>query len=245
MCCKHCVAWAVLCGTISALCSMQAMAGTAALSFTTTNGGFADAHGRMLGWQFTVGPNPILISDLGFCDFGQDGLATVHQVGIWSQSDQALLATTTIPSGTAAPLQGFFRYEPLGSSLLLSPGTVYVAGAFDPGLDAHVWDVFLPGFGGPEVNGFSVTSPILLGPPGTARGAPASSFVFPGFTTIPNDTRSALMGPNFLFTVVPEPSSLCLAVGAVAGLLMWICLHARRVRQRIRRCGLILMSTTA
>jgi hypothetical protein len=77
----------------------------------------------MTGWQFTVGSNPIEVTELGYQDFGSDGLVASHQVGIWRLSDESLIGSVAVPSGTVGTLEGFFRYAALSSPLtLVSPG---------------------------------------------------------------------------------------------------------------------------
>ncbi len=88
----------------------------------------------------------------------------------------------------------------LSSPLTLTPGTAYVIGGYDPASsDAHVWDVFLPGFPGYEVTGFSVASEVAVEAAGMA-----------------------LMGPNFLYDAspVPEPGTIEFGGTAFFGMLM-------------------------
>ena len=58
----------------------------------------------------------------------------------------------------------------------------------------------------------TLTKEIVLGPPGSAYGAFAGSFQYPGTITAGFE-RSAELGPNFQFvaTTVPEPTTLTLA----------------------------------
>ena len=78
-----------------------------------------------IGTEFTVGSNDIVVDQLGFYDKDQDGLQVSHQVGIWDVSTQSLVASTTIPSGTSAPLDGFFRYFPLNNLVTLNANSTY------------------------------------------------------------------------------------------------------------------------
>ena len=153
---------------------------SAGISFTSTNGnGHADFKSRMIGWQFTVGANPIAVTELGFQDFGLDGLLASHQVGIWRLSDQVLIDSVVVPSGVSGTLDGFFRYAPLVSRSTLASATTYVIAGFDNGADPSVWDVAISGYPNMEVNGFSVDPAITLGAAGTARGPWMASFGFP------------------------------------------------------------------
>ena len=144
-----------------------------------------------------------------------------HQVGIWDNLTESLLATATVQSGTSSALTGNFRYAALGSPLALTPGTTYVIGGYDPAdPDAHVWDAFLAGLEDYEVTGFSVAADVAVGAAGTARGMAAGSFSFPSLTT--GGPRTGLMGPNFLYDAspVPEPGTMVFGGTAFFGMLM-------------------------
>ena len=149
---------------------------SSALSISGTNLGFNDGRSRMIGWQFTVGNSAIAVTELGFHDFGGDGLLESHEVGIWRLSDQALMGSAVVPSGTSGTLDNLFRYAPLSTSTILDAGTSYVISGFDNGIDPHVWDVEIAGFPNRSVTGFSVDPAIALGSSGTAHGPLQSTF---------------------------------------------------------------------
>ena len=201
---------------IFALCAWgNPAAASTALSFSSANNGFVDSISRMLGWQFTVN-NSVKVTELGWQDFGSNGLVFDHEVGIWNKGTQALLGSAVIPGGSGSPLTNFFRYVSAPSGITLDPGTTYVIAGFDHGNgDPHVWDVLLSGFND-QVNGFSTDLSIQLGPAGTAFGPIAAAFSFP--TTAVGDTRRALMGPNFQFAPVPLPTAIWLLGSALGGL---------------------------
>jgi hypothetical protein len=81
---------------------------TPALSFT--GGGSFAAPAGTFGWTFTL-TGTLTVTDLGWFDFGGNGLAASHDVGIWA-SDGTLLVSATVPSGTTGGLIGAFRYTP-------------------------------------------------------------------------------------------------------------------------------------
>ena len=123
---------AVLC--VLLLVSGRAVAGpiVAGVSFTATGTqGFTDNKSRMMGWQFTVGSDPIVVTELGFQDFGDNGLLASHEVGIWRLSDEFLINSVVVPSGTAATLDAHFRYASLASSSTLLSGETYLISGFD------------------------------------------------------------------------------------------------------------------
>lgn len=168
----------------------------------------------MLGWEFAVG-STLTVQQLGWQDFGDDGLAAEHRVGIWDKNTETLLVDAIVLSGTAATLSDHFRWVTPTSTLILNPGTTYIIGGYDPGSsDAHVWDVFLSGYAGYEVNGFAVSPDVTLGASGTARGVAVATFTFPTLTT--GGSRSALIGPNFSYTTAETPDPATLVPAAIA-----------------------------
>jgi Domain of unknown function (DUF4082)/PEP-CTERM motif len=191
------------------------LADTPALSFTGTNGSFLDGNSRMIGWQFSL-TDAVQITALGWFDLAGDGLNRAHEVGIWEVGSQALVAQATVLQGTAAPLDANFRWASLATPVSLQAGTSYRIAGLDVGAggDAHVWDAFLGGYNA-QVNGFAVLPQVQLST-GTALGGLAGSFGFP--TGLIGDSRSALMGPNFAVSAVPEPATALLLLGG-AGLL--------------------------
>jgi hypothetical protein len=215
------------------LALMLATAGTTAaraqvaLSFTSPNtNSFLDGTGRMLGWEFTV-DTTIEVTELGWFDWQNDGLATSHQIGIWNTAGQTLLGSVTVSAGASATLADGFRYQALGSSIFLVTGQTYRIAGFDPGTggDAHVWDVFHSGYSNYEVSGFTVDPNVNL-TAGDALGGAAGGFGYPLGPI--GDERAVLMGPNFSFAVVPEASASALLAAGLAVLAVGF--HRRRGR---------------
>lgn len=174
-----------------------------------TGGGTANLSGvdlpRTVGWDFTPTAN-ITLTQLGFYDLGDDGLALSHQIGLWA-SDGTLLLSTTIASGTGATLLNGFRFVDV-ADLLLTAGQTYVIGAvipLDPNGDNYV------------LSPSAVASDALIGFGRGLRSTENAGFAMP--TVDPNSGR---FGPNFLFadTAVPEPSTwamLILGFGVIGG----------------------------
>ncbi len=88
------------------------------------------------GYEFTVGDTPLIVTKLGFFDYGANGLNESHDVGIWLAGNSTALATATIT--TTSPLEGAiidtdkgqFRFEQLASTVRLSANTTYRIGAY-------------------------------------------------------------------------------------------------------------------
>ena len=69
-----------------------------------------------IGTEFTVGPQDLLMLRLGVYDAAGDGLSFAHQIGVWRVSDQNLLTSVTVPSGTGAALVEDWRFVALAAS---------------------------------------------------------------------------------------------------------------------------------
>lgn len=166
---------------------------------------------QTIGFDFTVGPAPLLVTRLGNYDFEADGLVTDHLVRLWTPAG-VLLAQATVPAGTAAALDGTFRVVDLAAPVRLEPGQTYVLGAVNPTDGTS--------------DGYVSNSPAQIAP----FVAPEATFVqgrrnlggstFAGFA--PNGTTR--IGPNLTFVLapaaVPEPATFAalglLATGGIA-----------------------------
>ena len=151
---------------------------------------------RTYGWKFTVGNSPIEVSGLGFFDFGADGLADSHQVGIWS-TDGASIVQATVPSGTAGSLVGNYRFT-LATPQTLNANTEYYIGAFFPSAnDPAIFGAPAPTF----------ASEISFG---TSSYSDDPGFAPPGHSYSAN---YGVFGANFQFSAVPEPHEYALMTG--------------------------------
>lgn len=203
-----------LIGLLAAALS-TAHAAQPAVAFTSTPGSFLDGNTRMLGWQFSV-PQAVNVTALGWFDWGQDGLNRAHEVGIWDSATQGLVASAVVAQGSAATLDGFFRWVDLAAPVTLQPGVSYRIAGLDIGAggDPHVWDNAIGGFSA-QVSGLTVSSALQLGAAGTAIGGVTSDFSYPGGQI--GDARAALFGPNMVLSAVPEPATgLLLLLGGMA-----------------------------
>ncbi len=100
-----------------------------AFTETATTGTLGFGVDTTRGWEFTVSEK-LQVEQLGFWDSALDGLNVAHPVGIWLD-DGTLLTSATVLAGTAAPLDGKFRW--VGTApVILWPGNTYVIGAYWP-----------------------------------------------------------------------------------------------------------------
>lgn len=153
-------------------------------------------NGVTLGYDFTVGPTPIIVTKLGFFDYGADGLSESHAVGIWKLDDATALTTATITP--TSPLEGStidtdkgqFRFEELASTIRLSANTTYRIGANYSG--SHN-DYCVQAKSG-QTPSTTIADGISYGPPRYKYDA--SGLVRPDDTS----TRAlGYIGPNFQF----------------------------------------------
>jgi len=164
------------------------------LTFSGT-GGYVNGTA---GWSFDPTVN-ISVTSLGASDVSTFGSSPLL-VGLWDQSG-SLLASTTVSSND--PIVNLTHYDSI-TPVTLTAGQTYYLGAYAVNGGTTV----VVGEDPPGIGGFATTSSQiqLL----TAVLSTNSGFSFPN--TIAGDPGSALFGPNFQFTVVPEPSIAALAI---------------------------------
>ncbi len=180
---------------------------TAAASFTPDPPSIftTGAIDRTYGWEFSVSA-PIRITRIGVYDartvgVGIDGLVTAHPVAIWA-ADGELVASATVPAGTAAPLIGTYRYTEVGA-VTLTPGRNYIVAQFTPGGDwgSRTFDSI------PDL----VSNPPGQPPP-TVTYAPGVTFVrswirifqpMIAFPTIQSENQGGVGAVNFRFETPP------------------------------------------
>jgi len=111
----------------------------------TAPAGVIQSGNYATGMEFTTGSNPIYVTQLGYVDWNSsgsgfgDGLAGAGaQVGIWDMSG-TLLASVTVPAGTATTQIGSYRYAALSSVLTLAPNTTYQILGYGWGSPENKW----------------------------------------------------------------------------------------------------------
>lgn len=115
-----------------ACCPLHTRADTIALSFSDSgNFGFPLVD-QTRGWAFTLS-SPVLVTELGLWDRGNDGLGKSHVVTIWTGTGTQEIQGT-IPSGTGATLTNGFRYVSI-APLLLPAGNYTIGGFYSPSPD--------------------------------------------------------------------------------------------------------------
>jgi hypothetical protein len=174
--------------------------------------------GRTYGWRFTVDESPISVTQLGFFDAAQNGLADSHRVGIWDSTGN-LIVDTIIPAGTSASLDGNFRFVSVTPTTLNANSTYSIGTLFPSGSDLAIAAASVaPTYAG-EITylGGTYSDVGTFNPP------------------VNNYGSHGVFGPNFEFTAVPEPHHYALATGF--GLAIFIGIR-KTVAKRASRTAL-------
>jgi hypothetical protein len=192
-------------------------------SFSTPYQIFPANANFTLGWSFTPLAN-VDVTQVGWFDIDSpaNGLGSSHDLGIWTISG-TLLATQTVPGGTAGTYLNGFWYTSLGTPLSLTAGQEYVI-AGTSGSDKYVT----------KVSSFMTDSNIDYGT--VMKSATGGSLGFPSGGGV--GLEPGMFGPNFLFNLgsggpgggggaqVPEPGTY--AMGAGMGLAAILAFRRRR-----------------
>ncbi len=148
----------------------------------------------------------IAVTHVGYVDQGADGLLVSHSVAVWKDANNKVL-DVTVPQGTAAPLQGGFRWMELTTPILLEKNTSYTLGGQTNG---DQWKEAAAT--GNDTYSFAALSAVL------PYGTPADNYDpwhrWGGSATdMPSGSagwgwnRHYIAG-NLAFAVVPEPTSI-------------------------------------
>ncbi|HEX3599674.1 MAG TPA: hypothetical protein VHU84_05990 [Lacipirellulaceae bacterium] len=174
------------------------------------------------GWTFYVNA-PVVVTDIGWYDRGQDGLTIAHRVGLWkdqsgqtnspyiSGSGQQLFEASPgvpgieIPAGTVAALDGPWRKVSLPNGpITLQPGG-YAIGGLDNTSSLDPIRYMLDDLGSPgATRHLAADGRILIGAPGDSASAgfqrPDRFFLVDGVE----------FGPTLFVIPVPEPATITL-----------------------------------
>lgn len=157
-----------------------------AITFTSATTGSSGAWS--LGFRFNV-LSQVYVTDLGFFDYGQDGLTEAHEIGVWDPFG-VLLGSASIAAG-GGTLDGWFRYVSV-DPFALAIGEGYRIGA-TTGSEYYA-------YGATAIT----TDPAIVYTGGAY--AASSSLVYPQY-----DARAyaaGYFGPNMMFAYeLPETGS--------------------------------------
>jgi hypothetical protein len=159
--------------------------------------------GFTLGLTFTVGSSDVSVTALEVWDFNQDGLSQSMPVAIWNSSG-GIVASTTVDSGTTDPLDPLdaeFREKTI-TPVTLTAGKQYFTGVYYSSSDTtdklHDHAATLMSF---DFSGYA--------------GVFSTSNTAGSITEPTNQVTGEYIGPNFVYTVLPEPSCLVLGLGGL------------------------------
>lgn len=165
-------------------------------------GAAANNDGLNIGHTFTVTGTNLCITALGAFDYGSDGLNSAHTVTLFS--NQTALASVTVPAGTAALLQGGFRFAALPEPISLEPGK-YAVVAYQMNGTAKNSDGY-GDYGNPSCTGFNGSFAVHDG--NTIFEFTSNESAYPG--TGGNSLGSSaanLAGASFLY-IDPNPTTI-------------------------------------
>jgi hypothetical protein len=102
------------------------------LNYSGLNLGNYGGGEQTRGTWFQTGLSQVTAASLGFFDADWNGLTYSHGVGLWNDAGD-LLASVTVPSGTSAPCDNWFRWVNLGTPITLNANTRYRVGGVTTG----------------------------------------------------------------------------------------------------------------
>jgi hypothetical protein len=198
--------------------AMSAKASVVVYATPPIGGGtyYAGPPSGTIGSEFTVSSG-LTVYQAGVFDYGSDGLAASHDVGVWNLATGQLLDTATVAAGTVDPLINGFRWTTLATPLILTPGITYVVGAYY-------------GYGAGD-NDYFMTQATINSPFTYIQDADSNPNNVPGQFSMQmptaNDNLAGFWGPNL--SNVPEPTTM------IAGALLLLPFGASTLRILRRR----------
>lgn len=204
-------------GALTMLPVGMAKADTVAVNSVTGGSLATSGSDQLYGWIFDVN-TAIDVTALGV--YGPNSSLTVsHDVGIYLQSTEALVTSSTVPAGSCGSTADGFCFTSLGSPVLLDPGTyVIVMTMPQENTDYQLIQVNTPINTASEIT--YVNSAFDAG----------SSLAFPAAA---GPFAPGIFGPNFEFNdesaSVPEPFSLLMLETVLAAAAIAIALRRKFV----------------
>jgi hypothetical protein len=200
-----------------------------------TQNGFVGTVGGIFLTTYSYYPQ---VNWLGYADPTGSALVDSHVVSLWDNSTGQIIASATVPAGTAAPLVDGYRWVQLSSTVQLNYGSYYVIGAQTDGVD--LWGDFISnnapdnGSNG-QINWDSQYVQLGSGWEFTRAGRYDSAADYPAEP--PNQSGSDAIYPaanlGYNLAIAPEPGYLSLlGLGAGAFLISrGRCICRRALRQ--------------
>lgn len=171
-------------------------------AYSVTGSGFLGTDAPVtVGFKFTA-ESASNLTALGYHDEGLDGLFNAHDVGLYDLAG-TLLATATVPDGTAGNLIGDYRYVTLGSAYALTAGTQYVLAAHTTAGDGYRYN--------------NVPPTTLTVNPMISIGDNASLYTYGPALVFPTSSigYDLYATPNMLLSPVPEPETYALLLAGL------------------------------
>ena len=168
-----------------------------------------------IGYSFITGPSVVAVTHLGFWSASNSSFASDVDIGLYSQTE-LLLGGLTLPAGEELSSKNGFLYAPLPGEVHLQPLTEYAIGGFRQFGVPYSANDTTEGRDFKVIAGFDIVEERA----GSDQGG-EPSIVFPGLAY---QQDQALIGPNLLFRVIPEPSTTFL-LGCSMG---WLAMRRRR-----------------
>lgn len=193
--------------------------GTTTVFNQNTPGQFSQFD-QTVGSRFTVGPADLTVTALGEWDWHADGLPSPLLVGLWDVGTGELLASVTVPAGTAGDLRNTdFRFVDLAAPLVLQSGRTYILADRRIQGTAIQRHEELQGLGNTPVISPDVTFQGAYNSP-TSFDITITPFADQMPTRFLGGTTWRWIGPNIEYTanplaVVPGPPALVLLVTGV------------------------------